>query len=278
MSNRSIRVNTEVVHILALLKELMGVLTDEDVGKEGGRQAKNNDEHVSDGEVDNEIVGDVAHSGRAVDDGYDEHVADEPHDEDGYVGDAEDNGKGEGVPVELDGLLGRRQGDVGHGGRERHLRVVELRGAGQVPVAREELRDGVVEGPHQSRLPGQLLDALSEREALLVGALRLGPFQTARRLHLHEPRPRLQPRESVRRELGEARDKAPVLDHGSRLPGGLHVQGRRPPPGDAVAHPYLHAHIRRSRHCRSHPADTPRRRRLRIFRRSPTNSPKVIFL
>jgi len=87
---------------------MFSLLTDKDVGGERGREAEDDDEDVGERQVDDEVVGDRPHSGRAEDDGDDEAVADEADGEDDQVGDAVDGRHGRRVAVHELGPRGVR--------------------------------------------------------------------------------------------------------------------------------------------------------------------------
>jgi len=74
-------------------------LTDIDVGQERGGQTEDEHQYVGHGQVDDEVVGDVAHPGRSADDGHHQQVADQPDQEYHGVREAVDGRHGGAVPV-----------------------------------------------------------------------------------------------------------------------------------------------------------------------------------
>lgn len=88
------------------------VLTDEDVGGEGGGQAEDDHQDVRERQVDDEVVGDGPHARRAHHHGHDEAVADEADGEHDEVGDAVERRHARRVSVHEFGPLGRLVGRI----------------------------------------------------------------------------------------------------------------------------------------------------------------------
>lgn len=76
------------------------LLTHKDVADKRGGQTEDNDQDVGNGQVDNEVVGDSAHTRSTQDDGDDKAVADESDDEHHDVGHTVDNGHCQRVAIE----------------------------------------------------------------------------------------------------------------------------------------------------------------------------------
>lgn len=110
-----------------LYADVLIILTDEDVGHEGGGKAEDDDQYVRHGQVNDEEVCDVPHTRRPVHHHDDETVTDEPDDEYHDVGHAKDDGHGRVVAVELPGRVRRvRLGVEQRGGRPRRIHRVRI--------------------------------------------------------------------------------------------------------------------------------------------------------
>lgn len=75
------------------------LLTDIDVGQQRGGQTEDEHQDVGHGQIDDEVVGDVAHARRPTDDGHHQQVADQSHQEHHGVREAVDGRHGGAVPV-----------------------------------------------------------------------------------------------------------------------------------------------------------------------------------
>lgn len=63
-------------------------LTNEDGGQQSSRQTEENDENISNRQVDNEIIGDGPHTWSPEDNSHNEAITDNPHNEYGQVSQA----------------------------------------------------------------------------------------------------------------------------------------------------------------------------------------------
>lgn len=144
----------------------MCLLTDIDVGQQRGGQAEHQHQYVGHGQVDDEIVGDVAHPGRPVHHGHDQQVAHQAHQEHHGVRETEDGRHGRAVPVPefagaaacataaAAGVAVTVVAAVGHGVHlqrdGQHVVVAEVRRTHAGPVAGERGAAGLG-GRHRSQ-------------------------------------------------------------------------------------------------------------------------------